>query len=89
MDSPADLRAAYISGIDEKLARRQLRREPQWTESLAVGDRLFVEKAARSFSGRYKFEYSTIIAASDAWSVREEESPYNPVSVLKSARKDR
>ncbi len=87
MDSLADLQSAYADGIDEKLRRRALSREAQWTEALAVGDRVFVESAARSFGQRNKFEYSETDSAADAWAVREETAPYSPVSVSKPESK--
>ena len=87
MDSLADLQSAYADGIDEKLRRRALSREAQWTEALAVGDRVFVESAARSFGQRNKFEYSATDSAADAWAVREETAPYSPVSVSKPESK--
>ena len=87
MDSLADLQSAYADGIDEKLRRRALSREAQWTEALAVGDRVFVESAARSFGQRNMFEYSETDSAADAWAVREETAPYSPVSVSKPESK--
>lgn len=42
-------------GMDELLTRRQLAREPVWTEALAVGDRAFVETAANRFPAQTRF----------------------------------
>ena len=36
-----ELRAVYEQGIKEQLQRRDLQREPEWTEALAVGNRAF------------------------------------------------
>ncbi|MFC1462300.1 transposase [Verrucomicrobiota bacterium] len=48
----------YTEGIEDLLARRQFAREAAWTGALAVGDQLFVEKAAKSIGHRYRFTYS-------------------------------
>jgi putative transposase len=83
LNSLADLQVAYSDGVDEKLERRALAREAQWTEALAVGDKAFVERTARSFGHRHKFEYSETDSATDAWVVREAALSYNPVSLSK------
>jgi len=48
----------YLDGVNEQLARRRLAREAAWTEALAVGDRLFVERAAGTMGRRRRFTYS-------------------------------
>lgn len=48
----------YLDGVNEQLARRHLAREAAWTEALAVGDRVFVERAAGTMSRRWRFTYS-------------------------------
>ena len=55
-------------------------REPAWTESLAVGDRAFVEQVARSMKGRRRFGYAPMVADRYAWSVRDGGVAYSPVS---------
>jgi len=85
LDRLADLQVAYADGIEDKLRRRALSREAQWTEALAVGDKVFIESAAQSFGQRYKFEYAETGSATDAWTVREEAVSYNPVSLSKRA----
>ena len=80
LDRLAELRAVYAEGIEEQLQRRQLQREPEWTEALAVGDRVFVERIARSFERRSKFSYVEASRRGEAWAVREAQSPYSPVS---------
>lgn len=83
----ADMQAAYSDGIEERLARRELSREAQWTEALAVGDKIFVENAAQSFRHRHKFDYAETGSGTDVWTVREDGLAYSPVSTSKSAYK--
>lgn len=75
-----DLRTAYQQGIEEQLRLRRLRREPEWTESLAVGDRTFVERVTGSFQRRRQFDYAEVTGSADTWTVRDPRLPYGPVS---------
>jgi putative transposase len=72
-------RNVYESGLTDLLRRGRLEREAMWTEALAVGDRVFVERAARETQGRRRFEYESV-ADNDVWAVRESRIPYNVVS---------
>ena len=76
-------------GIKEQIKRRELAREAEWTESLAIGDRVFVEAAARRFERRSEFSYSELTDDGDkaAWSVREVGEPYSPISTPESVSK--
>jgi hypothetical protein len=40
-------RNVYESGLNDLLRRGRLEREALWTEALAVGDRVLVERTAR------------------------------------------
>jgi len=42
----ASFRTNYGSAVAEAIGRRDLRREPQWTESIAVGSESFVKAVA-------------------------------------------
>ncbi len=68
----------YSEGISELLARRAILREGVWTESLAVGDRVFVERVANRFSQRRRFSYGEAVdAGPGAFYVRENQSRYS------------
>ncbi len=49
-----ELRTTYISIIDEALARRDLARDPVWTESIAVGSQSFVRQIEEKTKNRIK-----------------------------------
>lgn len=77
MPSMAEFQRVYREGINEQLARRRLAREAFWTEALAVGDRMFVERVANSFGHRHRFSYLDAgTAASGAICVREDGAAY-------------
>ena len=65
-----DLRVVYNEGISKLLEKQQLSRDPHWTESLAVGDRAFVERMASKFPNRRLLSY-TETADTHTWSVHE------------------
>ena len=76
--SMAEFQHLYSEGIDDVLARRQFARESAWTESLAVGDRLFVESAAKSIGHRRQFTYSDAETGTpNTFCVRETSPAYN------------
>jgi putative transposase len=64
----AEFQRHYECLIQERLAR-DMAREPQWTESIAVGSRAFVDEIARGITCRQRLE-STAVDAS-AWVLRE------------------
>ena len=84
-----DFRAVYADGIENLLQRDELVREPEWSEALAVGDRLFVEEIAKNYSARSKFQYSEVPQESnpDVWAVKELRDPYSSVLTPKRASK--
>lgn len=68
----------YSEGVREQIARRAVLREAVWTESLAVGDRLFVERVAARFGQRRRFTYGDAVhAGPDAFCVREDQLRYS------------
>lgn len=83
IDRFEDFKKVYESGIEDILRSDQLQREPSWSESIAVGDRIFVEDVARHCSNRSAFTFSEARVPSDThtWSVRETEAPYSAVSI--------
>ena len=70
--SLADFRAHYHHMIDEALAKDAMARQPQWTESIAVGSRAFVDAIAQSVSHRQHLELATV--GDNSWVLREEPS---------------
>jgi REP-associated tyrosine transposase len=87
--SAEDLRANHQAMIAEALAAQRLDREPQWTDSIAVGSRNFVTEVARNNTWRTRLDIRH--SASGAWTVREAEAeePYglaNPESEQGFAR---
>ena len=87
MKSCSDFQDVYEEGLEIPLQRRELQRQPEWTEALAVGDRLFVERVTQRLEKRRKFDYAEVEGDSEAWSVREVGEPYSPVSTPESAAK--
>jgi putative transposase len=78
LPSMAAFQKVYTEGIDERLARRQLDREAVWTEALAVGEKTFVEHAAKSIGHRYRFDYKDAkIGEPGVICVREQNVPYS------------
>lgn len=74
------LQGLYGDGIDEMIETRKLARNPAWTESLAVGDRPFVERVARNTRNRSEFKYDPVPEGKETWSVRERAAYYSAIS---------
>jgi len=79
IDSADDLYRIYASGINEQLEKRDLKRRAEWTESLAVGNKAFVERIAFKYSGRRTFDYTSLddSACDTQWAVRESSPSYS------------
>lgn len=73
---PAQFREAYAAGIQDAIDLGKRSREQAWTDSFAVGSRIYVERVAQR-SGRRKLLYDEISAddASAMWCVREDSGP--------------
>lgn len=84
MDSLVSL---YEEGLRDAIARRQLVRDPIWTESLAVGDQAFVERVALATRGRRQFDYGLAEGDSATCFVREAAGAYGAGSMLKVTAK--
>jgi putative transposase len=70
-------RAKYEEALAERIRKNHLRREPVWTESIAVGAKGFVENAMRDCTHRQKFEIAEVEHGdAGVWSVREARIPY-------------
>jgi putative transposase len=87
ISSAKAFRELYISGLKDDIDKEGLKREPVWTESLAVGNREFVEKAAQAIFNRSRFKYLHVEGFRNLWSVKETSAAYRPYSTPKSACK--
>ena len=83
--APTDFVASYRQGIQEAVERRELAREPMWTESIAVGDETFVRGVGEQTRNRMALE--TEQAPSDVWTVREAGEAYGHFSGQESEPK--
>jgi putative transposase len=81
----ADYRAMQEQGIEGVLQQRELKRQAEWTETLAVGSQEFVERVSGLYETRKKFVYAEAgIAANLAtWTIHEDATSYNPFSGAK------
>jgi len=64
----------YEAAVQERLGRGGSGREPEWTESIAVGGQEFVEEVAGRVKGRVRLE--TAEGAEGIWTVREAAGEY-------------
>lgn len=76
----------HKAAIEELLAKG-VRREPCWTECVAVGDEAFIDSTEQSNTYRRNLERRRIdtSASSSTWTLREARPPYSTVSDPNSA----
>jgi putative transposase len=67
--SVAEFRLHLNAALEEAIAKDQLRREPKWTESLAVGSQAFVERIENTVRNRQETECSR---EDGLWILRED-----------------
>ena len=60
--------------LAQRIAKDQLKREPLWTESLAVGSAAFLQKIEPQVSSRRETEI--VGTADNAWALQESPIPY-------------
>ncbi len=72
--SAAELGRNHEEMIAEALEARRLKREAQWTESVAVGSQAFVNSVVEANEWRAKLE--VLPGTGGAWLVRDAEEPY-------------
>jgi len=70
--SLSDFRAQYEKLIADTMAKDRVQREPQWTESIAVGSQLYIEAIASCISHRQELERRCI--GHDACVLRDQAS---------------
>jgi putative transposase len=83
--SMAEYRALQEQGIEEAIARRELKRQAEWTETLAVGSQAFVERVSGLYEARKKFVYAQAGLGANlaSWTIHEDTVSYNPFSGVK------
>lgn len=73
------------ASLQERIARDQVKREPRWTESLAVGSAGFVEKIKPLILSRPEMEI--VESGEDMWMLRECGVPYGQETAPKNVAK--
>ena len=66
-----EFRAHYHRYLEERLRSGIVRREPEWSESIAVGSRDFVEAMRGRVAHRRMLETTAMDLESDIWALRE------------------
>jgi len=81
-----EVRKNLVASLAEKIAGNSTKREPCWTESLAVGSLAFLENVQPLILSRQETE---IVETTDdkVWSLQEASIPYGRKSGLKNASK--
>jgi putative transposase len=72
----SQLAPAHAEWIAAALARREAQREPEWTESLAVGRREFVERISAALADRARHRH--VEAFGGAHVLRDPSDAYGP-----------
>jgi len=74
-------RSSYVTEVDRWASGGRLAREPAWTESLAVGDREFVESVQSRYRWRTEFrmEEMTDATGEGVWTVKEDPGAYGEI----------
>ena len=79
VNSISELREKYQLILGRYLDRGVMVREPQWTESLAVGDKLFIDSVKDLLGARRTMLIEEEIPSDDGrsiWSIREKKAKY-------------
>ncbi len=71
-----EFRRNYEAALLEGVGREQLKREPKWTESIAVGSEAFVREVGRQIRNRMQVEIVEEEAGDGSWVVREPTAAY-------------
>jgi putative transposase len=84
-DNVEDVRKHLMASLAERIARDDVKRQPCWTESLAVGSQGFVERVKPLILFRRRTEI--VPTADDSWVLQEAETPYGQKSDVKKPSK--
>ena len=77
-----DFRRQYEALILERIAKGELKREPGWTEAIAVGSEGYVREMESGIRGRQQL---TIESVDGLWTLKEAVAPYGSFSEGKNA----
>ena len=72
------LRETYRNWVDSAIMRGNIKRQPQWTGSIAVGDKVYVEKVKDQMG--YKAIGLKVVKNGDSFALREPRIPYQSIS---------
>jgi len=84
-DNVEEVRKNLIVSLTERIVRDEMKREPCWTASLAVGSLGFVEKVKPLILSRRETEI--VPTADNAWVLQEAVIAYGQETDLKNASK--
>lgn len=84
-DSLAEVRQLIEAGIEERIARGEVKRMEHWTQALAVGSREFLEKSQKLIFSRSETEI--VERGDNLFVLKEEAVPYNQETTMEIARK--
>lgn len=68
----------YRKWVDAAIMQGDIKRQPQWTESIAVGDKVWVEKVKDQMG--YKAIGRKVVENSDSYVLKEAQQPYRNIS---------
>ena len=68
--------ANYTACVKQKIASKQLNREPYWSESLAVGPERYLNEVEAMITRRRKVQYIEPASSSESWVLKESPSNY-------------
>jgi putative transposase len=83
-DNMDEVRKNLEWSIAERIAKDQMKREPCWTEGLAVGSRQFVEEMEPRIVTRREMD---IVESETGWVLKDDAVPYEPKTGLENERK--
>jgi hypothetical protein len=72
------LRETYRNWVDSAIMRGDIKRQPQWTESIAVGDKVYVEQVKDQMG--YKAIGRKVVENGDSFVLREPQTSYQSMS---------
>ena len=84
-DSREEFARDYAAALEDALDRDGLRREPHWTEAIAVGSREYVAAIDDQIKRRIRTKLSE--THDGAWTVREPDPAYGQIPGTKIERK--
>ncbi len=76
-DGLTEFRRRHQEMIEEAIANRDLRREPIWSESIAVGDQTWVQQVGGAIRNRMEVIFERQEDEEEIWRVREPSATYS------------